>query len=71
MATKEQIQLIIPTAVNTLCAINETLISRKKARLPTDITLPSLRRRALLIVNEVGVLPIQTTVVSTDSDFNR
>ena len=71
MATIEQIQLIIPTAINTLCAVNETLISRKKAGLPTDITLPSLRRRALLIVKEAGVLSVQMTVISPDSDFNR
>jgi hypothetical protein len=71
MATKEQIQVIIPTAVNTLCAVNETLISRKKAGMVTDISLPSLRRRALLIVKEVGVLSLQMTVPSEDSDFNR
>ena len=71
MATKEQIQVIIPTAINTLCAVNETLISRKKEGLTTDISLPSLRRRALLIVKEAGVLSVQMTVTSTDSDFDR
>ena len=71
MATIEQIQLIIPTAINTLCAVNETLISRTKAGLPTDIALPSLRRRALLIVKEAGVLSVQMTVTDPNSDFNR
>lgn len=71
MATKEQVQVIIPTAINALCAVNETLITRKKEGLSTSITLPSLRRRALLIVKEAGVLSIQMTVLAKTTDFDR
>ena len=71
MATKEQVQVIIPTAINTLCAVNETLITRKKEGLSTSITLPSLRRRALLIVKEAGVLSLQMTVLAKTTDFDR
>lgn len=71
MATKEQVQVIIPTAINMLCAVNETLITRKKAGLSTSITLPSLRRRALLIVKEAGVLSLQMTVLAQTTDFDR
>jgi hypothetical protein len=71
MATTAQVQLIIPTAINVLTAVNEVLITRKRAGLTPDITLPSLRRRALLIVKEAGTLAIQMSSTSQDSDYNR
>ena len=67
----ERIQLIIPTAINTITAVNEVLITRKKEGLSTEIQLPSLRRRALLVVKEAGVLAIQMIVPSNETDFNR
>lgn len=70
-ASKEQVQLVVPTAINMITAINETLITRRKAGLTSDIDLPSLRRRALLVVKEAGIVSLQMTVLSDESDFNR
>jgi hypothetical protein len=38
--------------------------------LDLSIVLPSLRRRALLVVKEVGALPIQN-VIPTDDSYTR
>jgi len=70
MAT-ERVQVILPTAINVVTAVNEVLITRKKEGLSTEIKLPSLRRRALLIVKEAGALSIQMLVKSTATDYNR
>jgi len=70
MAT-ERIQLIVPTAINVVTAVNDVLITLHREGLPAEISLPSLRRRAILIVNEVGVLPLQMIVPSNSTDFNR
>jgi len=70
MAT-ERTQVILPTAINVVTAVNEVLITRKKEGLATEIDLPSLRRRALLIVKEAGALSVKMVVNSTETDFNR
>jgi len=66
----ERVQLIIPTSINVLTAVNEVFLQQNKNGEDIGISLPSLRRRALMIVNEIGVLPIQT-VVPTDDSFTR
>lgn len=67
----ERPTLIIPTAINLMTAVNEVMVNRQKAGLPREIDLPSLRRRALLVVNEVGVLPIQMDFPVETTDFTR
>lgn len=68
---KDRVQVIIPTSINVLTATNESLVSRAKADLPAQIDLPSLRRRALMIVKEQGVLTIQQDVPVEETDFTR
>jgi hypothetical protein len=68
---RDRVQVIIPTAINVLTAMNELLITRAKAGDATDVTLPSLRRRALMVVKETGVLTIQLDVPNTETDFTR
>lgn len=68
---KERVQVIIPTSINVLTATNEALINRAKADLTAEVELPSLRRRALMIVKEQGVLTIQQDVPVETTDFTR
>lgn len=64
--TTAKVQLIIPTSINVITAVNEILITLKKNGEDPEVVLPSLRRRALLIVKESGVLPIQTVILADD-----
>lgn len=66
----DKVQVIIPTSINLLTAINETFVTQKKNGDVVGINLPSLRRRALLVVNEVGVLPI-SKFTPTTTNFTR
>lgn len=59
----ERVQLIIPTSINVLTAVNETLLRRQRLGETPSIALPSLRRRALMIVNESPVMAIQNVVI--------
>jgi hypothetical protein len=68
---KDRVQVIIPTAINVLTATNEVLITRAKAGEPTEVELPSLRRRALMMVKEQGVLTVQLDVPVDATDFTR
>lgn len=68
---KNRVQVIIPTAINVVTATNEVLITRAKADLTPEIELPSLRRRALMIVKEQGVLTVQHDVPVETTDFTR
>lgn len=67
----QRVQVIIPTAINVLTATNDALITRAKADLTAQIDLPSLRRRALLMVKEIGVLTVQQDVPVQETDFTR
>ena len=59
-----RVQLIVPTSINVLTAVNETMLRRQLQGETPSISLPSLRRRALLIVNESAVLAIQNVTVA-------
>lgn len=57
----DRVQLITPTAQNLLRAVNEML--RTQRRLGSGAAgayIPSQRTRALFIVHELSVLPVQT-----------
>ncbi len=66
MAATKRVQLIIPTAINLLTAVNEAMLTLHKAGDVAAMELPSLRRRALLVVKEIGTLPIQSTYIEED-----
>lgn len=53
-----RVHLIIPTGVNLLTAVNSALVEKRKTGETPEIILPSLRRRALLVVTGVSTLPI-------------
>ena len=66
----DRVQVIIPTSINVLTAVNDVFLEENRNGEDLSITLPSLRRRALMIVKETGVLPIQT-VVPPDTSYTR
>ena len=49
-----KVQLIIPTSINLLTAVNEALVTLTKAGETASVSIPSLRRRALMVVKEHG-----------------
>ena len=62
------IKLIIPTSINLLNAVNENFVRQNKAGQDLEMSLPSLRRRALLVVREVGTLPIREVTATSYSN---
>jgi hypothetical protein len=65
-------QVIIPTAINVLTAVNDGIVASRRAGDDVNISLPSFRKRARLIVNEEGALQITTDVTTTDpTTFTR
>lgn len=49
---KEEVQIVLPTAVNTLLMVNDNIVSNLRLGQEADIQLPSMYKRAYLIVNE-------------------
>jgi len=60
-------QLILPTGINVITAVNNVLITRGRAGLTPEIYLPSLRRRALLVVGGIGTLTIHLDLTVTSA----
>lgn len=71
MNTKTRVTLIIPTSINVLCAVNEGIVQNRRRGLQGEIVLPSLRKRAKMIVDEAGVLPIKEVVPEAGDYFTR
>lgn len=71
MTTKTRVVLIIPTAINVLCAVNEGIVQNRRRGLDGLIELPTLRNRAKMMVSEQGVLPITQEVVQETDYFTR
>jgi hypothetical protein len=53
-----RIDIIIPTAVNTVLMVNDNIMSNLRKGKASDIALPSLYKRAYLIVNETDEVAI-------------
>ncbi len=53
-----QIDIIIPTAINFILLVNENVIRNMRLRQDPDLSLPSLYKRALLVVNEMSEVAI-------------
>lgn len=53
-----KIQVITPSAINLLTAVQEQVVADRRQGRSTRLVLPSLRRRASLVVNESGALPL-------------
>ena len=65
MAT-QRTQIIVPTAINVLTLVNDSVIAARRAGDPVNIALPSIRKRARLIVNEAGSLQVAATTPTVD-----
>lgn len=71
MATQKT-QVIVPTAINVLTLVNDAVIAARRAGEPVNIALPSIRKRARLIVNEEGALQVAATASTVDpADYTR
>lgn len=53
-----QIDILIPTAVNVVLMVNDNVIRNMRRRMDPDLTLPSLYKRAFLIVNETDEVAV-------------
>jgi hypothetical protein len=57
--------VVIPTAVNVVLLVNENVIFNLRKAQPSDLTLPSLYKRAFLILNETDEVAIARQGEST------
>lgn len=55
-----KVKLILPSAVNVLLMLNDKIVTARRKGLSAEVALPSLRRRAKMVVHEEGVLPVYT-----------
>lgn len=62
-----RVKLIVPTAINLLTAANAAFVSQNAKNETLGVDIPSLRRRATLVVKEKGVLPIQDSLEEDNS----
>lgn len=59
MAIEEaQIDIVIPTGVNVVLMVNQNIISNLRRNQESNLSLPSLYRRALLVVGETTEVAI-------------
>ncbi len=53
-----QVEVIIPTAINIVLMVNENLVSNLRKAQAADLVLPSLYKRAYLVVNETDEIAV-------------
>lgn len=71
MAT-QRTQVVVPTAINILTLVNDSVIAARRAGDPVNISLPSIRKRARLVVNEENALQVAATAPTVDpADYTR
>jgi hypothetical protein len=63
--------LVIPSGINFLNAVADTMNQNGRIGQDSSIELPSLRRRAYLAVNETGVIPVAVTEVESQTSTFR
>ena len=54
------VELIIPTGINIITAVNRMLVTAKRRGETPNVTLPNLRERAKAAVHESNLLKIET-----------
>ena len=70
MATKTQV--IVPTAINMVTFVNDSILASRRQDTPMAVTVPTLRERAKLIVNGTGSMHITVNDDTVDpSTFTR
>lgn len=68
---KTRVAVIIPTAINVITAVNDALITRTRNSETSEVNLPSLRRRALMVTQEKGLLTVQQDMSFDETDYSR
>ena len=53
-----QIDILIPTAINFVLLVNDNVMRNMRLQQNPDLSLPSLYKRALLVVNETDEVAI-------------
>jgi len=53
-----QIDIIIPTAINVILMVNDNVMRNMRLRKDPDLSLPSLYKRAYLVLNETDEVAI-------------
>jgi hypothetical protein len=69
MATKKQ--LIVPTAINFVTAVNEQIRFGRGQGQDAMLLLPTLFTRARLVYSEQGMLPIQIVTLASEPFFTK
>lgn len=68
----QKTQVIVPTAINMVTFVNDSILASRRNDAPMQVTLPTLRERAKLIVNGLGSLHVVVeTPVVDPSTFTR
>ncbi len=57
-----RVKLVIANAIEVAVEINEVMLENARKGTESTITLPGIVRRAFMIVNENGVIPMKSTV---------
>lgn len=64
-------QLIVPTAINLVTALNESIRLAYMQNQDAKIYIPSLIKRARIVYDEAGVLPVQPVIEATSPFFTK
>lgn len=62
---------VIPTAINVLTVVNDALLTARRQGFTGTVELPSLRRRARMVVHRIGVLPVRNADLAKNYVFPR
>lgn len=53
-----QIDVVIPTAINVVLMVNQNIVQNLRKAQSSDLVLPSLYKRAYLIINETDEIAV-------------
>lgn len=53
-----QVDVVIPTAINVVLMANENIVDNLRKAQASDLTLPSIYKRAYLVVNETDEIAV-------------
>ena len=59
------VTLIVPTGINVVAYVNDTLIAARRRGFDGEITMPSLRQRAKAVVHTATLLKLEATTPTT------
>jgi len=60
-----QVQVVIPTAINMVLMVNENLVSNLRKAQASNIVLPSIYKRAFLVVGETDEMAVVRQGINT------